>query len=84
MRLEDTYEYKRIAAILDSIQYSRANPRLNHFYHKGFLMAVLTQMARDDNRAIHYLEKARENLLENGWRQGRGQDVIKNQTDSKE
>jgi hypothetical protein len=47
-------------------------------------MAVLTQMARDDNRAIHYLEKARENLLENGWRQGRGQDVINTKIDSKE
>jgi TPR repeat protein len=84
MRLEDTYEYKKIAAILDSIQYSRANPRLNHFYHKGFLMAVLTQMARDDNQAIHYLEMAKENLLENGWRQGRGNDVIKSQTEPDE
>jgi hypothetical protein len=84
MRLEDTYEYKRIAAILDSIHYSRANPRLNHFYHKGFLMAVLTQMARDDNKTIHYLEMAKENLLENGWRQGRGQDVVKSQTEPEE
>lgn len=82
MKLEDTYEYKRIVAILEGIQYSRTNPRLNHFYHKGFLIAVLTKMARDDNKTIHYLEVAKENLVKNGWRRGQGQDLLKPKTDS--
>lgn len=84
MRIDETYEYKRIVSILDSIQYSRDNPRLNHFYHKGFLIAVLAQMARDDNKAIHYLEEAKRNLVKNGWRQGRGEDVINNRTESEQ
>jgi hypothetical protein len=77
MRIDETYEYKRIVSLLEGIQYSRDNPRLNHFYHKGFLIAVLAQMARDDNKTIHYLEVAKENLVKNGWRRGPGQDLTK-------
>lgn len=68
MRIDETYEFKRIQQILDSIHYSKTNPRLNHFYHKGFLMAVLARAAQTDNRIIHLLEEAKEDLYRNGWR----------------
>ena len=67
LAIRDTWEFKKIESIIDSIQYSD-NHRLNHFYHKGFLMAVMTRMARDDNRVIHYLEAAKKDLVDSGWR----------------
>ena len=52
MRIDETYEYKRIVSLLEGIQYSRDNPRLNHFYHKGFLIAVLEGRLAERPRAV--------------------------------
>lgn len=78
MHIRDSYEYRRIERILDSIHYSRADPRLNHFYHKGFLMAVLAKAARNDSQVLAILEASKEDLVENGWRKT-GSEVTKNQ-----
>ena len=76
MRIEETYEFKRIQEILDSIHYSKTNPRLNHFYHKGFLMAVLAQAARDDTKILSYLEAAKGDLERQGWRRDLSRESI--------
>lgn len=74
--IQDTYEYKRIQAILMSITYSKTNPRLNHFYHKGFLMAVMARAAMDDTKILEYLEAAKKDLERQGWQRDRGRDSI--------
>lgn len=76
MRIEQTYEYKRIESILASIHYSKTNPRLNHFYHKGFLMAVMARAARDDTKILEYLEAAKRDLERQGWRRDLGRESI--------
>ena len=74
--IRDSYEYKRIEAILDSIHYSKTNPRLNHFYHKGFLMAVMARAAADDTKVLQYLEAAKRDLERQGWRRDLGRDSV--------
>ena len=74
--IRDSYEYQRIQAILDSIHYSKTNPRLNHFYHMGFLMAVLARAAQDDTKILAYLEAAKRDLERQGWRQDLGRDSV--------
>lgn len=74
--IQDTREYKRIQAILDSITYSKTNPRLNHFYHKGFLMAVMARAAMDDTKILEYLEAAKRDLVRQGWRQDLGRESV--------
>ncbi len=82
MRIEDTREFKRIQELLDSIHYSKSNPRLDHFYHKGFLMAVMARAAQDDTKILQYLEAAKRDLLRQGWRRDLGRDSV-TKTDSK-
>lgn len=67
METRDSYEFKRIESIINSIEHS-ADPRINHAYHKGFLMAVLARAAMNDNRVIHILEQAREGLMNRGFK----------------
>jgi len=74
--IRDSYEYQRIQAILDSIHYSKTNPRLNHFYHMGFLMAVMARAAQDDTKVLAYLEAAKRDLERQGWRQDLGRDSV--------
>lgn len=74
--IRHSYEYQRIQAILASIHYSNANPRLNHFYHMGFLMAVLARAAQDDTKILAYLEAAKRDLERQGWRQELGRNSI--------
>ena len=74
--IRDSYEYKRIEAILDSIHYSKTNPRLNHFYHMGFLMAVMARAAQDDTKVLAYLEAAKRDLERQGWRRDLGRESI--------
>jgi len=81
--IRDSYEYQRIQAILDSIHYSKTNPRLNHFYHMGFLMAVMARAAQDDTKVLAYLEAAKRDLERQGWRQDLGRDSV-TKTDSKD
>ena len=76
MRIEHTREFKRIQEILDSIHYSESNPRLDHFYHKGFLMAVMARAAQDDTKILQYLEAAKRDLLSQGWRRDLGRDSV--------
>ena len=76
MRIDETREYKRIQAILDSIHYSKTDPRLNHFYHKGFLMAVMARAAMDDTKVLEYLEAAKRDLERQGWRRDLGRESI--------
>ena len=83
MRIQDTREYKRIETILASIHYSKSNPRLNHFYHKGFLMAVLARAAMDDTKVLEYLEAAKRDLERQGWRRDLGRESV-TKIDSKE
>ena len=81
--IRHSYEYKRIQAILASIHYSDANPRLNHFYHMGFLMAVLARTAQDDTKVLAYLEAAKRDLERQGWRQARSRESV-SKTDSQD
>lgn len=74
--IRHSYEYQRIQAILASIHYSKTNPRLNHFYHMGFLMAVLARAAQDDTKILAYLEAAKRDLERQGWRQELGRNSI--------
>lgn len=76
MHIRDSYEYRRIEQILDSIHYSKTDPRLNHFYHTGFLMAVLARAAMNDSQVLAILEEAKEDLVRNGWRSS-GSEVSK-------
>ncbi len=68
MQVQNTYEFKRIQQIIDSVHYSDNN-QINHAYHKGFLMALLAEAALRDSRVLDIAEAAKERLLRRGFRE---------------
>ncbi len=69
MHIQNTYEFKRIQRIIDSVHYSH-NSQINHAYHKGFLMALLAEAALRDSRVLDIAEAAKERLLRRGFVEG--------------
>ncbi len=68
MHIQNTYEFKRIQRIIDSIHYS-TNSQINHAYHKGFLMALLAEAALRDSRVLDIMEAAKARLHGRGFRE---------------